>query len=570
MLKKILFISVLVFLGGNVATAQQEVSGTVRDAQGPLPGANVLVKGSNTGSMTDMEGAYSIVVENESAVLVFSFIGFEPMEIEVGSRTQIDVTLESSQESLQEVVVTAQGIKKSQKALGYAIAQVDNEEIERRPEADLARTLQGKVAGVSITPGSGQTGSDSPIRIRGNISLTGSNNPLIIVDDVPFNGLLRDIDPNNISHLSVLKGFNASVLYGSEGRNGVILVETKSGAAAVGAEQTSASYSTTIYTNEVSQLPEFQNIYSNGGEGSFSGTYMANYGPAFSELGEVPHPYASLGHIFPEYDGLTIPIQGTPNNVSNIFRSGIGTTHSLNFSTSKERVGFNFSAGYTDEKGIIVNNDLKRFNVSLGGKAQLTEKLSVSATLNYSNRKVNLVNDTDIFNVVFHLPRWIDLTELPYEDPATGESVYYRNDTNPLWILHNSGNRIKVNRTYGTFATDYRFNENINLTYRVGLDTESSSSFDYSNKGGYDNNSYRYGYLDLDSGRETVIDQTLMASFNYDLTSDINLEAQLGATLSLPNMKSTNPFQTIRLSMISLDRATLKPRKLPIPQGKKI
>lgn len=323
-------------------------------------------------------------------------------------------------ESLQEVVVTAQGIKKSRKALGYAIAQVDKEEVGKRPEADLARTLQGKVAGVSITPANGQTGSNSPLRICGNISLTSSNNPLIIVNDAPFNGLLRDIDPNNIDQINILKGFNAAVLYGSEGRNGVILIQTKSGAAVVGKEQTSASYSTTVYTNEVSQLPEFQNKYSNGGEGSFSGTYLANFGPAFSDLGEVPHPYASLGNIFPEYEGLTIPIQGKPNNVSNVFRSGMGTTYSLNFSSSKERVAFNFSAGYTDEKGIIANNDLKRFNVSLGGKAQLTEKLSVSATLNYSNRKVNLVNDEDIFNLVFYLPRWIDLTELPYEDPATG------------------------------------------------------------------------------------------------------------------------------------------------------
>lgn len=542
MLKKILFTSLLVFMAGKAAMAQQEVTGTVRDAQGPLPGANVAVKGSNTGSMTDMDGNYSITVEDESAVLVFSFIGYDSREIEVEGRAQIDVTLQPSQESLQEVVLTAQGIKKSKKALGYAIAQVDKEEIEKRPEADLARTLQGKVAGVSITPANGQTGSNSPIRIRGNISLTGSNDPLIILNDVPFNGLLRDIDPNNIEQINILKGFNAAVLYGSEGRNGVILIQTKSGAVAVGEEQTSVNYSTTVYTNTVSQLPEFQNKYSNGGEGEFSGSYLSNWGPAFSELGEVPHPYSSLGEIFPEYDGLNIPIQAKPNNVSNIFRGGIGTTHSLNFSTSKEKVAFNLSAGYTDEKGIIAHNDLKRFNLSLGGKAQLTEKWNISATLNYSNRKVNLVNDEDIFNLVFYLPRWIDLTELPYQDPATGESVYYRNDTNPLWILHNSGNQIKVPRTYGSFATDYQFNDHINLTYRVGLDHENSSRFNYSNRGGYDNNSYKYGYLNLGSGQETVVDQTLMASFNYDLTGDINLEAQIGANSKLTQYEISESF----------------------------
>lgn len=542
MLKKNLIILMLSILAWTSAISQEQVTGVVRDAQGPLPGANVSIKGTDIGSMTDMEGNYSIEVRDEDAILIFSFIGYDEKEIKVNGRSQIDVTLDSSQESLQEVVVTAQGIKKSQKALGYAIAKVDNEEIERRPEADLARTLQGKVAGVSITPANGQTGSNSPIRIRGNISLTGSNAPLIIVNNVPFNGLLRDIDPNNIEQINILKGFNASVLYGSEGRNGVILIQTKSGAATVGKEQTSVSYSTTIYTNTVSQLPEFQNIYSNGGEGEFSGTFLSNWGPAFSDLGEVPHPYSPLGDIFPEYEGLSIPIEAKPNNVKNIFRSGIGTTHSLNFSSSKEKVAFNLSAGYTDEKGIIANNDLKRFNLSIGGNAQITEKLNISATLNYSNRKVNLVNDEDIFNLVFYLPRWIDLTELPYEDPATGESVYYRNDTNPLWILNNSGNRIEVPRTFGTFSTDYQLNDNINLTYRVGLDHENPSQFDYSNKGGFDNNSYKYGYLDLSSGKETVVDQTFLASFNYDLTEALNMEAQIGANSKLTQYEISESF----------------------------
>ena len=533
----------ILFFCCSVVYAQNVVTGTVHDTDGlPLPGVTVLVQGTTIGTVTGMDGHFQIAAE-EGSVLEVRYLGFKTEEISVvGNMTEIEVILEPDQESLQEVIITAQGIKKSKRALGYAVANIDNEEIEQRPEADLARTLQGKVAGVSINPANGQTGSNSPIRIRGNISLTGSNDPLIIVDNVPFNGLLRDIDPNNIEEINVLKGFNASVLYGSEGRNGVILIQTKSGATAVGEEQTSISYSTTVYTTEVSQLPEFQNIYSGGGEGRFSGSYLSQWGPAFSELGEVPHPYSALGAIFPEYEGLNVPITATPDNIKNIFRDGIGTSHSANISTTREHVAFNLSAGYTDEKGIIAHNDLKRYNFSLGGTAQITNDWSISATLNYSKRDVNLVNDEDIFNLTFYLPRWIDLTELPYQDPATGESVYYRNDTNPLWILHNSGNNIEVSRTYGTFATDYQFNDHIGITYRAGMDHGNTSRFSYSNRGGYDNNSYRYGYLNLGSGPETVIDQTLIASLNYDLTENLNLEAQLGANSKLTSYEVTESY----------------------------
>ena len=210
--------------------SQINVSGTVTDQEGfPLVNVTVLIKGTTKGATTDFDGNYSITVPYPENVLQFMHMGFETQEVKVGDQATIDVVMKETAQALEEVVITAQGIKKSKKALGYAISQVKSEEVEQRPEADLARTLQGKIAGVVITPADGQTGSDSPIRIRGNVSITGSNNPLIVVNDVPFNGLLRDINPNDIESMSILKGFNASVLYGSEGRNGVILIQTKSG-----------------------------------------------------------------------------------------------------------------------------------------------------------------------------------------------------------------------------------------------------------------------------------------------------------------------------------------------------
>ncbi|MEY8780620.1 SusC/RagA family TonB-linked outer membrane protein [Allomuricauda sp. XS_ASV26] len=518
----------LLLLFSFTINAQRQINGKVSDASGPLPGASVVVKGTSVGTTTNFDGEYTITVQNGADVLEFSYIGFTSQEVVVGNQNEINVLLVESTELLDEVIVTAQGIKKSKKALGYAIANVKSEEVEKRPEADLARTLQGKVAGVAITPADGQTGSSSTIRIRGNISLTGSNAPLIVVNDVPFNGLLRDLDPNDIENISILKGFNAAVLYGSEGRNGVILIQTKSGSAKIGEASTTVTYATSVYTNMVSQLPKYQNTYSNGLEGvQFGATIFSNFGPAFSEMDPVPHPYANMGDIFPEYADKMIKIGPKPDNVKNIFRMGIGTNHSLTFSTSKEKVGFNLSAGYTDESGVIDHNDLKRFNLSLGGKAQLGEKLDVSANIGYSTRKVNLINDEDIFNLVFYLPRWIDLTELPYQNPLTGESVYYRNDTNPLWILNNSGNYDDKVRVFGNVTANYQLSNSLNVTYRAGFDSESYTGFDFSNKGGYDD-VYQQGYLNIGDSKEVIVNQTAILGFNKELIKNLSLEAQIG------------------------------------------
>ena len=519
------------------AYAQNTITGVVTDDAGiPLPAVNVIIKGTSTGTSTDFDGNYSIEA-SATDILMFSYVGFETKEVTVGEQTTINIALNESAESLDEVVITAQGIKKSKKALGYAVSKIDSEEVEKRPEADLARTLQGKISGVEISNASGQTGSSSPIRIRGEISLNGDNSPLIIVNNVPFNGLLRDIDPNDIKEMSILKGLNAAVLYGSAGRNGVIIIQTKSGNAELGEAKTTASFSTTMYVNSVSQLPEYQNKYGQGQEGNFIPTFLSVWGPSFSDLDEVVHPYAGLSDIFPEYTDATVPYTAKKDNVENVFDTGIGTIYAANVSTTKDKLAFNISAGYTDEEGIIANNDLKRFNLGIGGNAQVTEKLNISSTLNYSTRKTNRVQSQEIFRRLFYLPRNIDLTELPYQNPLTGGSVYYRNDTNPLWVLNNSGVNDDIVRVFGTFNANYKFNDVFNLTYRAGYDTENWGTFDYSNKGGARNDAFRTGYLNLDSRKEVVVDQTLMLGYNKNINDDINLEAQFGVNSKLTTSK---------------------------------
>lgn len=544
--KKLFCLTCITLLLCSFIYAQKTVTGKVVDVNNmPLIGVNVIIKGTTTGTTTDFDGNYSLNIENNTAILEASYVGFKPVEITVGNKTVINIILQEDAEALDEVIITAQGIKKSKKALGYAITTLESKEVEQRPEADLARTLQGKIAGVSISNSSGQTGSSSPITIRGSVSLTQSNAPLIIVNNVPFYGLLRDLDPNNIVSMNVLKGLNASVLYGSEGRNGVILIQTKNGNSKVGETKTKASYSITSYFNTVSQLPEYQSKYGVGQEGEYIPGFLSVWGPAFSSLDEVEHPYsvAGLGSIFPEYDGLMIPYEAKKDNVKNIFNLGFGTIHSVNVSTSNTKSAFNLSAGYTDEQGIIAHNDLKRFNIGLGGKIQVSDKLNLSATLNYSTRKVNTVQSAAVFNVIFYLPTSIDLTELPYQNPLTGESVYYRNDTNPLWLLHNAGNNTDVVRTFGTFSADYKFNDNLNLTYRIGYDSDQRDTNSYSNKGGYDGD-YQYGYLDLGYAKDVTVDQAIILNYNKDITTDLNLDAQVGISSKISKYKSFSSLST--------------------------
>lgn len=520
----------------SIQSDQYTMKGKISEANGTgIPGVSIFIKGTVNGTISDLDGNYQLKV-NEGDVLVFSFIGYDTKEIIANGTASMNLILETSSEILDELVITALGIKKSKKALGYSVSKIDDKAIEGRPEANLSKTLQGKVSGLKVSTASGQTGEEGTITIRGVSSITQSNTPLIILNSVPFAGNLSDINPNDIASMNVLKGLSASVLYGSEGRNGVIVIDTKSGSTQQG-QKTSLSVSTTAYVNTISQLPEFQNTYGQGQEGEFSGTVYSVWGPAFSDLDEVAHPYSSMGDIFPEYDGLMIAYEAKEDNLKNIFQTGFGSISSFNLSGSQGKTAYNMSGGYASEEGILQRNDMKRYNISIGGNTQLTDKLNIASTLNFSNKKTNLLNTRDIFDIVWWLPRNIDLTELPYENPLTHESVYYRGNTNPLWIMNNSAIESDVVRVYGTFSANYSISDALSISYRLGYDNQQYDRIDHSNKGGYSDDEYKEGYMNIDYSKALTIDQTIMLNFDKSLTKDIGLSAQVGVNSKTQNTK---------------------------------
>lgn len=319
---------------------ERSVSGTVSDNAGmPIPGVSVLVKGTKAGTQTDFDGKYTIKAD-ANQILVFSYVGMKTEEVTAKSTT-INLKMGSSAMELESVVVTAMGVKKEKKSLGYAVSEIKAADIEQRSEGDVARVLNGKASGVIINQASGISGSATNINIRGLNSISGNTQPLFIVDGVPFSndtnaagnfadgnsGSSRflDLDPNNIANVNILKGYAATTLYGTAGRNGVILITTKGGATKKGSKKNEITVNQSLFFNQIASLPDYQNKFGNGFDQAY-GNFFSNWGPGFykdglggyaatgsgvSAAGTILHPYsrAALASVFPEYQGLQIPYQ---------------------------------------------------------------------------------------------------------------------------------------------------------------------------------------------------------------------------------------------------------------------
>lgn len=519
---------------------QLDLTGTIIDENGiPLAGAVVLIKGTTTGTISDFDGKFSISARIGDT-LEFSFLGYLTSEVLVSGIQNLQIILREDNLELNEVIVLAQGISKSRKALGYAVSKVATEETDSRPEADIARTLQGKISGVLITPSNGSSGASTSITVRGNLSLNQGNDALVVVDNVPFSGSLLDIDPNAIENITVLKGLNAAVLYGSEGRNGVILVETKSAATQLGKKRFTAVISQTSYTNTVANLPDFQNTYGVGNNLVTDESNVGNIGSngaRFTDVDFVSHPLSG-NPSFPEFADTLVPFEPVPDNVKNFFNNGTGQITSVNLSASGEKTALNFSLGYTDEGGILGKNDFKRFTMGLGGTSQLTEKLKLTTSISYSSRDRNSQDASDILENAYIIPRSLDIHNLPFQDPVTGANVYYRPDReNPKWLIQNTGSNQIVRRMNTTVNLAYKLNDHHTLKYRGGLQTEEFNRLVFRNKGGLGVTT-SLGSLDITANNEFDVDNTLILASNYRVSDKLEFDSQLGVNSRYETFRS--------------------------------
>lgn len=557
-MKKFLLMCFSFGLTLSVWAQDRVVTGKVSGEDGSaLPGVNVTVKGTTNGTVTDAEGRYSLSVSS-GANLIFSFIGLKTEEVPIGERSVVDVQLHLDVTQLSEFVVTGYGIQKDKKALGYSVSNVSSDLINQRAEGDVMRVLSGKAAGVDISNTSGLAGSGTNINIRGFSSLTGTTVPMFVVDGVPFDGSTNsqanftygsqtgsrffDIDPNTVESISILKGLSATVLYGEAGRNGVIVITTKGGAAASkkGKIPVTINVNNTFSVNQVAQYPEYNQHWGGGFENIGGTAFFSNWG-GLIDGHLLPHPYdrPALNVAFPQFVGAQYAYKAY-NSVQNFFKTGFTQNNSINISGGTDKARVNANVGYQNTDGFSPGNTTRRINFGLGASLDISEKININGTFNFVNSDVSqpptatsqgssASSGASLFGDLWYTPPTVDLMGLPYENPVDHSSVYYRpaNDIpNPRWIAINSKNNQKTNRSYGQMAFKYNPLKNLSLTYRFGYDIYSEESSFFINKGS--NKNFSQGAYRSSVGLHSILDQSFLASYNTRLNENFGISVDAG------------------------------------------
>ncbi|MGA2407769.1 MAG: SusC/RagA family TonB-linked outer membrane protein [Bacteroidales bacterium] len=427
----------LLFAGLQVAFAQRTITGRVTKTTDntALTGVTVLVKGTTTGITTDINGRYSIPVPNNEAILQFSFIGLKQKEVTVGTQTTIDVALEEAMQQMNEVVVTALGIKRESKSLGYSATSVKTEELLASKSANMMSSLEGKVAGLNITLPASGVGGSSQIRLRGQAAFTGANNaPLIVINGLPMDQGARgadganqrdlgdnmsNVNPDDIESMTVLKGATAAAIYGSRAANGAIIITTKSGQKnqSIGVE-----YSTSYTLQKALDFFDFQKVY---GEG-LAGKKPASQAEAAGN-GQLSWGAKLDGSDVYLFDGSVVPYSFQPHRVGDYFQLGKVSNNTVAMSGGNANGSFRASFSNTTGSGIEPSNEYKKNTFNIGVNYDITKKLKFSTNINYT--KENYINPPQIgqqgagsMNFLTRLAQSIPLANLRYNNtnPATG------------------------------------------------------------------------------------------------------------------------------------------------------
>jgi TonB-linked SusC/RagA family outer membrane protein len=557
MMKKILLCLVVGWLAiGNLLAQTRSVSGRIisGDDNSPLPGVSILVKGTTTGTTTNMDGRYDLQVP-QSGVLVMSFVGFTPQEIIVGNRSTIDVVMQPDIKQLNEVVVTAIGIEREKKALGYGVQEVKGDQLAQKSEPNLINALQGKLTGVEIISGSGVPGSNTQIFIRGISSINGSQ-PLFIVDGIPidnsnnvsnggvvsgsaYSNRALDLNPNDIESMTVLKGPAAASLYGSRAANGAIIITTKRGKLGEGAKKAEITITSSYNIQTVNGLPKYQNDFGAGQNYRFNNAVTDSWGPRFGTPGFPGKVVNVAGN---PKDSLLY--QAYPNNVKDFFNAGRIIDNGVAVNGGGENTRYNFSANSTNQVGIVPNTGLDRLSLRASGLAKLNNNFSVDASVLFTNtvQKGGQQGNSGFspwFTLPF-LPRSLDLQTLPYESPSLPgvqfPSLFTQiNRDNPVWSVNKNPYRSDVNRTISSATLNYNPAglKELTITGRVGVDQYTdkrqefvafgsragNTSFGQQGNGAQQYTNYTYLQFNTD----------LFAVYQKDISNNFNLRVLAGS-----------------------------------------
>jgi TonB-linked SusC/RagA family outer membrane protein len=533
------------------------VSGTVKSNEGTegLAGVNVVVKGTSVGTITDVEGKYSLTVPQSAEALVFSFIGLVTKEVPIGAQSVIDVAMEWDSKELAEVVVTALGIERDKKSLGYAVQGVSGDVLTKVPTQNVVNNLSGRIAGLQVM-GNSTPGGSPEFVIRGFSSVGGNNQPLVVVDGVPisqtvnttstdrndnqrFGGGLSEIDPNSIAEISVLKGPNAAALYGSRAANGVILVKTKSGMKGQGIG-VDINFSTTFDNPLVK--PEFQNTYG-GGSGytwyadGWSGTVDGLKGTAGTdESWGSPMDGSPVRQWWTGTE--TAPLLPEPDNWEQWWETGKTVSTNVAITGGTDKSSFRLSVGRMDQDGIVHNNNFWRNNFRLNASHQFTDKLSLSVMGEYIKSGSDNRNFQSSSNFIWH-HRHVNFDQLrnyrDYEDvhiskpgdtePANWQHLYF---TNPYFIEEVLVRPNDKDRFLGNISLTYDITPWLSVMARTGTDYWIDTRINVSKYERIRNGSFARGAYSEEVLRRQETNSDFMVTLNKTIASKFAVVAQVG------------------------------------------
>jgi len=534
-------VSCLMLLLAGWSISAQTVSGTVSsDKDGtPLIGASVLEKGTGNGTITDIDGNFSLKLTKVPAVLEVSYIGYGTMTYDVaGAQSGMAISL-SEGTAIEEIVVTALGIERKSKNLTYSVQKIDGGQINTIRDANFVNTLNGKVAGLVVTTGAGGPGAASRVVLRGNRSISGSNNAMFVVDGVPIDNSNRgqagndfggyntsdgaaNINPDDIDNISVLKGAAAAALYGSRAANGVILITTKKGKSG----KISVDFNGGVTSESPMLLPSLQNTYTQGNGGKSNTTSSGSWGG----------------------QGATFS-----NNVSDFFRNAFSTNASVAVSGGTDKTQAYFSFTNARSQGIVPGNDLQRNTLNLRINNQITDRLSLDSRITYTKQnienRIKIGEEGGTVMNLYKIPRSVDLatyndeinstTDKPNFENADGTPKYWTTSSiymNPYWTVNRMLNNEDRNRVNFLSSLTYKLTDNINIMGRVSLDGYNDKEwfkfYDgtllFAQQGG----SYSEGFSDV---KENNFD--LLITGKSDLGSKLRLDYNIGTALNQRSIK---------------------------------
>jgi len=555
-----------------------QVKGRVTSAEdgSALPGASVVVKGTNTATVTDPEGNYSIRVPAGATTLVVSFIGMKTQEVEIAGQTTINIAMQPEVIGMEEVVVTALGISKERKTIGYAVQDVKSEDLTRVPNLNMINSLNGRVAGLQVTSASGVAGSSSYITIRGANSITGNNQPLFVVDGIPIdnsmnasgnpdngsNNLLEgvaysnraiDLNPEDIESVTVLKGGAASALYGIRAANGVIIITTKKGKASKEGFGT-IDVSSSVAFDQVNKLPELQNKFVQGQGGKYLGPETRNrysWGPKADTMywdGSTNNKYDKHGFLVGASDP-NAKIKFTPyDNLNNFFQTGITYNNSVSFSGGNENSSFYANLTNLSTTGIVPKNTFDKTSIKISGETKVSQKITIEGSANYiksgGNRIQQGSNLSGVMLGLLRTPISFDNSN-GYSDPANTPEAYmfpdgtprsYRGQLpdgsaiydNPYWTVNKNKFKDDVDRLIGYVGFKYNIVQGVNISYKLGTDYTSDKRFGYFAKYSGANGA---GQIQKDNHNTHIINSDLILTITSKISDDINYNLLVGNNL---------------------------------------